>query len=297
MDASAGLDIARVRRAFDRAAPTYSQVAHVSREVERRMAEKLDYVKVRPGRILDAGAGTGFGVALLRKRFPAAELIGLDIAPAMLREARAGRSLLDRVKSVAARRPVRWIGADFSRLPLRSATVDMVWSNLALAWANDPLQVLRESHRVLTDSGLLMFSTYGPDTLKELKSAFAAVDRDAHVHGFTDMHDLGDMMVAAGFDAPVMEMESIVVTYPDVAALARDLKRSGQTCALHERRRGLVTPRAWSRLLAAYEKSRRAGVLPATMEIVYGHAWKGAPGTTANGGKIVRFARGQDFSA
>jgi malonyl-CoA O-methyltransferase len=288
----AGLDLIQVRRAFDRAAATYAQAAVVPREVERRMAEKLDYLKLEPARVVDAGVGVGSGFLLLRRRYPKAEFVAVDFSIAMLRKARSSRPLLERMRSLAAGRAPHWVCADFSRLPLQAATIGMVWSNLSLAWTPSPLATLKEFHRVLAPGGALMLSSYGPDTLKELKSAFQAGDPGSHVHAFVDMHDLGDMLVAAGFDAPVMEMEEICVTYADAATLARDLKLSGQTCAASDRRRGLTTPRVWRRMEREYEKLREGGRLPVTMEIVYGHAWRGQPRAVADGRQIVRFDLG-----
>ncbi len=164
----------------------------------------------------------------------------------------------------------------------------MVWSNLALAWAADPLSALREIHRVLSPGGLLMFSTYGPDTLKELRSAFAAGSGTSHVHSFVDMHDLGDMLVASGFAAPVMDMETLTLTYADVAALARDLKVSGQTCAGIGRRPGLMGRGVWRRMLESYESRRSGGRLAASVEALYGHAWKGEPREDAQGRQVVK---------
>jgi malonyl-CoA O-methyltransferase len=283
------LDGIQARRAFERAAATCTGVAAVSREIEERMAEKLDYLKVAPGSILDAGAGAG--ASPLRRRFPRTQLIAVDLSAGMLRASSSERSLVDRVRDLATGRGTRSICADFSQLPLRAATVGMVWSNLALAWAQDPLRALREFHRVLAPGGALMFSTYGPDTLSELRNAFTAADDYQHVHAFVDMHDLGDMLVAAGFDAPVMEMERLEVTYSDVEALARELKLSGQTCASRVRRRSLMTPRAWRRMRDAYEKLRARGRLPATVEVVYGHAWRGEPRVSSDGRRIVKLER------
>jgi malonyl-CoA O-methyltransferase len=287
------LDAVQVRRAFDRAAATYAGAAIVQREVERRMAEKLDYLRIDPSRLLDAGCGAGTARRSLRARYPRAELVELDLSLAMLRQARAQRGLSERLGAIGGWARERWVCADFSRLPLRNGTVGLVWSSLALAWSGDPPATLAEFHRVLAPGGALMFSTYGPDTLKELREAFTSTDSAAHVHVFADMHDIGDMLVAAGFDAPVMEMERIGVTYADVGTLALDLQRSGQTFAAASRRRGLTTPGRWRRMLHEYDKARLGGCLPVTVEVVYGHAWRGRRDVTDDGRQIVRFERGR----
>jgi malonyl-CoA O-methyltransferase len=147
--------------------------------------------------------------------------------------------------------------ADLERLPLADGSVDLVWCNMALHWLSDPLPAFREFARVLAPEGLLMFSTLGPDTLKELRAAAGA----ARVHAFTDMHDLGDMLVAAGFAAPVMDMELIVIEYRS-SSLLEDLRASGQTNARTDRSRGLS---AFNKSLATPPR--------ATFEVVYGHAW------------------------
>jgi len=285
------LDPVQVRRAFERAAAAGGDAAVLQREVERRMFERLDYIRVRPHRVLDSGCGVGHGLKLLRRRYPEADFLGVDFAPGVLGEAKREESLFERARRVV-RRLVSGSGrsylcADFARLPLRAASVDMVWSNLALAWAGDPLAALREVHRVLIAGGLLMFSSYGPDTLKELKAAFGAGSAARHVHSFVDMHDLGDMLVASGFAAPVMDMEVITLTYSEVPALLRDLKASGETCAARDRQRGLMGRRAWERMLASYERERKEGRLPATIEVIYGHAWKSEPRTTIDGRRII----------
>ncbi len=285
------LDPAQVRRAFERAAAAGGDAAVLQREVERRMLERLDYIRLRPHRVLDSGCGVGHGLKLLRRRYPEADFLGVDFAPGVLGEAKREESLFERARRLV-RRLVSGSGrsylcADFARMPLRAASVDMVWSNLALAWAGDPLAALREAHRVLIGGGLLMFSSYGPDTLKELRAAFGAGSAGRHVHSFVDMHDLGDMLVASGFAAPVMDMEVITLTYSEVPALLRDLKASGETCAAHDRQRGLMGRRAWGRMLASYERERKEGRLPATIEVIYGHAWKGEPRTTVDGRRII----------
>lgn len=278
-----------MRRAFERAARAGADSAVLQSEVERRMFERLDYIRLQPARVLDAGCGTGRGLGLLRRRYPGADTLGVDFASAALLAARRAESLVQRARrllSGSARFPVC---ADFSQLPIRAGCIDLVWSNLAIAWAPDPLAALREFRRVLATGGLLMFSSYGPDTLKELKVAFAAGSRVSHVHSFADMHDVGDMLVSSGFAEPVMDMETITLTYPDVALLARDLKVSGQTCAVRDRNHGLLGRTAWRRMLEAYERARQGGKLPATIEVVYGHAWKGEPRIADDGRQIVKW--------
>jgi malonyl-CoA O-methyltransferase len=287
MNWTPGLDATQVRRAFERAAAVGANAAVLQREVERRMFERLDYIRCRPQRLLDAGCGAGHGLGLLHRRYPKAELLGADFAQGVVRAAQRAKTPFERIRRLISSTRMSYLCADFARLPLRSACMDMVWSNLAIAWADDPRAALREFHRVLVAGGLLMFSSYGPDTLKELKAAFAAGPGGRHVHTFIDMHDLGDMLAANGFSAPVMDMEIITLTYADVSALAHDLKNSGETCAARDRRRGLMGRGAWRRMVAAYERERRDERLPATIEVVYGHAWKGEPRVTADGRQII----------
>jgi malonyl-CoA O-methyltransferase len=179
--------------------------------------------------------------------------------------------------------------ADFLRLPIASRSISLVWSNMALHWGASPQAALAEFHRVLEVEGLLMFSTVGPDTLKEMRNAFAATGGAPHVHSFVDMHDLGDMLVAAGFAAPVMDTEAITLTYAGVDAMVADLRATGQACALDARSRGLLGARRWKSVIEALEKNRRDGRLPATVEVVYGHAWKAAPRRTPEGHAVVNF--------
>jgi len=283
------LDVKQARRAFERAARTLADPAVLQNEVERRMFDRLDYIRQQPARVLDAGCGTGRGLGLLRRRYPKADLLGVDFAQAAVRTAKHTESLIERARRHLSRAGRHHLCADFSHLPLRFGCVDMVWSNLSLAWAEDPLAALREFHRVLAKGGLLMFSSYGPDTLKELKAAFSSASQGRHVHSFVDMHDVGDMLVACGFVEPVMDMERLTLTYPDVMALARELKASGQTCAARDRPRGLLGRSVWRRMLDAYERERRNASLPATIEVVYGHAWKGEPRVAADGRQIMKW--------
>ncbi|TAK66028.1 MAG: malonyl-[acyl-carrier protein] O-methyltransferase BioC [Betaproteobacteria bacterium] len=278
------LERCAVRRASSRAAATYAGAAVLAREVEARMLERLQYILLDPVRILDAGCGAGHGARRLAERYPGARVLGLDFALPMLQAARSHGPWLRRVLK---RAHVDYLCADFASVPLPAASVDLAWSNLALHCADDPLPALKELRRVLKTGGLLMFSCYGPDTLKELKSAFAAHDGAAHVHGFIDMHDLGDMLSACAYSAPVMDMEVITLTYADVDALLADLRATGQQNALAERRRGLTGKRVFRAMRAAYADLRRDGRLPASFEIVYGHAWKPPQGRSEDGRAIV----------
>lgn len=249
------------------------------------MLERLQYIKLAPQRVVDAGCGDGHGARRLSGVYPGAQVLGLDFAYPMLQAARKHGSWLRRALE---RERADYLCADFAAVPLPAASVDLAWSNLALHCAGDPLPALKELWRVLKVGGLLMFSCYGPDTLKELRSAFAAHDSAAHVHGFIDMHDLGDMLSSSGYAAPVMDMELITLTYADVDALFADLRATGQVNALAGRRRGLTGKGVFSAMRAAYATLRRDSRLPASFEIVYGHAWKPQPRLTADGHAIVK---------
>jgi malonyl-CoA O-methyltransferase len=269
------------RRRFERAAGTYDDAARLEAEVGARMLERLDYVRVAPRRILDAGAGTAREAQRLAQRYRDTSLIALDFSLAMLRRAQRGGGFLSRL--FAGRRPLP-VCADFERLPLASGSVGLVWSNMALHWLDEPLGALREFQRVLANEGLLMLSTLGPDTLKELRAAAG----ERRVHRFMDMHDLGDRLVAAGFSAPVIDMEVITVTYPDTEAFLAELRASGQTGVRADRPRGLAGRRFLARLHESLRAQVRGDRLPATFEVVYGHAWKGTPRAAGADTAVVR---------
>jgi malonyl-CoA O-methyltransferase len=147
--------------------------------------------------------------------------------------------------------------------------------------------VFAEFHRVLRPGGLVHFTTFGPDTLHELRRAFAAVDDRSHVNHFADMHELGDGLVRAGFAEPVLDVDRHVLTYTDALALMRDLKAIGAHNVTSDRPRGLTGRRQLEAMQAAYERERRDGRLPATYEVVYGHAWRGIGGRRRRAGEPV----------
>lgn len=279
------IDKKMMRRAFSRAASGYDAAAVLQREVCKRMLERLDYIRLKPARLLDAGSGTGWGGRQLAERYPDAEILSLDIAIGMLQTAKSSAGWWQ--KLFGTRRQMA-VCADVEALPLQSNSVEMVWSNLALQWCNDLPATIVELHRVLKTEGLAMFSTLGPDTLKELRQAFNGVDDKNHLNRFADMHDIGDMLVQAGFSEPVMDMEYITLTYDDVRGVLQDLKSIGAHNATEGRGQGLMGKSAFNRLLENYEKLRRDGKLPATYEIVYGHAWKPKPRVTSDGASIVK---------
>lgn len=273
------LDRKRVAAAFDRAAPSYDAHAVLQRTVAERLDERLEVVRMDPEWILDAGAGTGTGARLLRKRYGRARVVLVDFAPCMLRTARSkARKWLSREG---------YLCADTSALPLPAASVDLVFSSLALQWSGDLEAACTELRRVLKPGGLLMFSTFGPDTLRELRRSWAEVDRHVHVHAFMDMHDIGDALIRAGFSSPVLDVERITLTYPDLHGLMRDLKRIGASNASAGRPPGLTGRRALTRVQAAYEQHRRDGLLPATYEVVYGHGWAPEHDTRPQDGSTV----------
>lgn len=257
-----------MRQAFERAANTYDAAAVIQREVSQRLLERLDYINLEPTRILDVGAGTGISIAGLKQRYPAANIFALDIARPMLLETRKKQGWWQRLH-----RPVKLITGDAESLPLADASMDLLFSNLALQWCLDLEKTFNEFRRVLKPGGLLMFTTFGPDTLKELRSCWSQVDGYTHVNNFIDMHDIGDALVRNHFADPVMDMELMTMTYKDVPGLMRDLKTIGAHNVTRGRSRKLTGKGRLQAVIAAYEQFRRDNVLPVSYEVVYGHAW------------------------
>lgn len=258
------IDKRLARRAFERAADGYDEVAVLQRETAQRMLQRLDYIRHQPGVILDVGAGTGEAILALGKRFKQARTIALDFALPMLQRARKRGSWL--------RRP-RCVCGDAEQLPLADQSVDLIFSNATLQWCNDLEGVFREFLRVLRPDGLLLFSTYGPATLQELRASWAAVDGAPHVSPFADLHDIGDAMLRVGLFNPVVDVDRMQLTYADVPGLMRDLKTLGAHNVTAGRHRGLTGKGRLRAMSEAYEAYRSNGRLPASYEVVYGHAW------------------------
>jgi malonyl-CoA O-methyltransferase len=252
-----------VRRSFDRAAKTYDAAAVLHAEVRENLLARLQLTTLNPGVVLDAGAGTGHAARALKRRYPKAQIVALDSSRQMLHEAARRQSWL---------RPFARVCADAGLLPLADASVDLIVSNLMLQWCN-PDAVFAEFRRVLAPHGLLSFSAFGPDTLRELRTAWDQVDSHSHVHHFVDMHDLGDALVRAGFASPVLDVERYILKYLTVRKVAEDLKATGAHNATTGRAKGLTGARKFAAMQAAYENFRQDGRLPATYEVVFAHAW------------------------
>lgn len=263
----------QVAQSFAHAAQQYDDVAVLQRQTADELLERLDLVKLEPKRILDLGAGTGRNLSLLAAKYPKAELIALDIAPAMLKQARQRFQQDSGLKRwLPTHQQPAYMAGDAEVLPLAENSVDMVYANLSLQWC-DPAKCFAEIQRVLKPGGLLSFSSLGPDTLNELRQAWAAVDDYPHVNVFYDPHDIGEAMMTSRLAEPVLDIDRITLTYETAIALMKDLKELGAHNVNEGRRRGLTGKQAFKKVINAYELFRKEGLLPASYEVIYGHAW------------------------
>ena len=258
------LDQHQVRRNFARAAFTYEKHDALQREVQTHLLERLTFYLETPQRVLDVGAGTGRGSALLKRRYPKADVIAVDLAQPMLRAAK---------QHSGWRKSFARVCAEASMLPLPDHSIDVLYSNLCFQWIDDLATLFGECMRVLRPGGLMVFSSYGPDTLMELRAAWAQADQQAHVGRFLDMHDVGDAMLAAGLRDPVLDVFRYTLTYSEPRKLLDDLRGLGSTNADRARARGLTGKHRYHRMLQAYEAMRVDGHIPATWEVVSAHAW------------------------
>ena len=280
-------DAKQVRRAFSRSAGSYDAAAQLQHVVEARLLESLDYLddpalqRAPPGRVLDLGCGTGRASAVMQKRWPKAEIVSLDLALPMLRQARSASKRWNPFVQTP-----RQVCSDARAQPLADASVDVLFSNLCLQWVEDLDALFAGFRRVLRPHGLLLLSTFGPETLWELRSAFAQADDAPHVSPFADIAGFGDALVRAGFHQPVVDREEDITHYPDLAALMRELRAIGATNALASRRPTLTGRARFAAAAAAYEAHRGPQGLPATWETITAMAWAPEAGTPLREGDV-----------
>ncbi len=256
----------KIQAIFAKVANNYDANARVYQEVGQRLLERLNYIKITPKVIVDLGCNTGFFAHALKKQFKKAQLLAVDIALPMLQQTQKRSSFFTRLQP---------INADIDYLPFADHSVDMIFSNLVLQWLPDLDHSLKECQRILKPNGLLLFATYGPDTLIELRNAWQTVDDYEHVNQFIDMHDIGDSLVQANFSDPVIDMEKLTLNYPSVKQLLKQLRAVGARSLVAEYRKTLTGKNRLQNMQAYYQKkfADQRGYIPATYEIVYGTAW------------------------
>ena len=269
-------DKSKVAQSFAAAAQQYDDVAVLQRQTADELFDRLSLIQLQPKTILDLGAGTGRNLSLLQKRYPDARLLAMDIATDMLKQARKRyRQDLGFKRWLPGHQHLQLLTGDAEQIPLADNSIDLVFANLALQWCEPKISLL-EIARVMKPGGLLMFTSLGPDTLTELRQAWAEVDSYPHVNVFYDMHDVGDAMTASGLTDCVLDVDPYTLTYPTAMAMMKDLKLLGARNVNEGRRRGLTGKKLIKSVEAAYEPFRRDGVIPASYEVIFAHGWKSA---------------------
>lgn len=257
-------DAGQIKRSFENAAAHYDEAATLQREVAERMLERLEYIRISPKTILDVGSGTGYCAQWLARHYPTASIIGIDLAEQMCLHAR------DRMQGS----PFASACGDVQALPVADNSIDLLVSNLTLQWCNNLELAIAEMGRVLKPGGLMLFTTFGTDTLHELRSAWAQADGHEHVNQFIDMHTIGDMIGAHGMQDVVMDVDRLQEQVNDVYELMRGLKAIGAHNVQQQRKHTLTGKGRLNRMVQGYEGFRmQNGKLPASYEVVYAHAW------------------------
>lgn len=262
------LDSRLVKRTFERVAPCYDHFSFLQKEVNERMAARLNYINFTPDNLLDAGSGTGYGGSLLRQHYGSTLILEVDIVLPMLWQAH--QNFLNKHPNSDKQ---HLLNADIGFLPIASNKIDMVWSNLVLHWINQLDDALREFYRILRSNGCFMFSMLGGQTLQELRDAFLQVNKKKSVHDFMPIEEIGDALVRTGFSEPVVDKEIITLIYPDILSIVRDLRGNGAFNQRLDRSATLMGKEKWQNMCEHYELLRTNGYLPVTCEIIYGHAW------------------------
>ncbi len=255
-----------VRSSFNAAAKKYDSFSLLQRTITDRQMESFEHINIRPASILDLGSGTGYGSRQLKKLFNKAHINQVDFSTEMLK--------VSRQRSPRFFSKNHFLCADASQIPLTNNSVDLVSSSLMLQWCGDIDVVFNEIERVLKPGGIFIFTSFGPDTLKELRECWQQVDDDVHVNPFLDMHDIGDSLMRNGLDSPVLSIEHIVLMYDECKQLMKELKYIGAHNANKGRRKTLTGKQRLQKVISHYESYRHENKLPATYEVIYGHAWK-----------------------
>ena len=257
-----------VRAAFEKAAFKYDQYSILQRTIANRLDESLEQIKIKPITILDLGSGTGYGSQILHKRFRNSYIYQTDLSENMLK--------VSKKKSPVFFSKDYFVCADINKLPFKEKSFDLIFSGLTLQWCNNLDTVFSEVRYLLKDNGVFLFSSFGPDSLKELRECWSTVDDYVHINAFVDMHDIADALMRVGLISPILNMEKITLTYNKCRKLMRELKYIGAQNINNGRRKTLTGKKRFEKVFQCYESYRVNGVLPATYEIIYGHAWQSA---------------------
>lgn len=263
LDRESELNNADIRRRFDRASATFDSSDFVHAVTRDGLFARLDGVVIDASSVVDLGCATGAAFRPLSKRFRGARIYGVDLSAKMLERCHSRRGWFSKFS---------YVQADARSLPLADHCVDVVFANLLLPWIDHPRFVATEVARVLRKDGLFVFSTLGPDSLQELRRAWANVNEHQHVNRFLDMHDVGDELVKSGLRDPVIDVDRLAVTYENSAALFRDLSAIGARNSLAGRQRSLSGKAAFSEMRRHLE-GEQASNIRLNLELVYGHCW------------------------
>ncbi len=259
-----------------RASGTFDDADVVHGEARNRLLGRLRLFGLTPRRVLDLGAATGKASVELAALYPEAQVVALDLSRDMVVRAWERCAPLERAAAVVG---------DAEQLPFADQSVDLIFANLLLPWC-DPRAVFGESARALRDGGLLLFTSVGPDTLGEVRRAWSRVDDTVHVHGFTDMHDLGDLATRAGLAEPVMDVDRLQVTYRTLGGLVNDLRACGATNVAHGRRPQFTGRERWQAFAEQLEEGREKGRLSISVELIFGQAWGVGASRVARDGTV-----------
>ena len=252
-------------RSFNKAAAHYDKHAIVQNEIGHRLIERLKVLDLSPHSVLDVGSGTGIFTQALQRFFPSSTVIGMDLSLSMIQQARKRLAHSSLTPHYAC--------GNMQSLPFQNQCFDLIFSNFTLQWATDLPLLFKDFKRILSPKGVLLFTTLGPDTLQELRESLATFDHYEHIRPFYDMHDIGDMLMHAGYHDPVVDKECITVRYENVIHLLEDLKGVGSANLSASKNPGCLTKHWLKNLQSAYEPFRDLNHLyPATYEIIYGYA-------------------------